>query len=84
MIQDKGLFERLQVFLEERAEVTDESEEEGKQGSEGESINHMDSINLYGSSVHEDEKEEKTSVLNTHVSAEPEEINMEEVSETCH
>ena len=48
------------------------------------SLRRLDSNNLYGSSVHEDEREEKTSVLNTHVSAEPEEINVEEVSETCH
>ena len=50
------------------------------------SLRHMDSSNLYGSytHTHEEEKEEKTSVLNTHVSAEPEENNVEDISETCH
>lgn len=71
------------------AEVPDESleeDEEEKRGTYVVPIVHMDSINLYGSSAHsdQDEKEEKTSVLNTHVSAEPEDMNVEEVSENCH
>jgi hypothetical protein len=49
-------------------------------------IQTLDPLNLYGSSSGpEDEREEKTSVLNTHVSAVSDEnLPEDEVSETCH
>jgi hypothetical protein len=48
-------------------------------------IHHLDPLNLYGATGQEDEKEEKTSVLNTHVSAVSDEnLPEDEVSETCH